>query len=112
MDDHWWVRRNAVEGLGRLSDPSHETSETFCRALADDDYRVRRAGALAAARNGHTAAATVPHLVPLLRDENRYNRFYGEFALRRIGTVEANDLLLNALFTSRWCPITTKDDLY
>lgn len=112
MDDHWWVRRNAVEGLGRLSNPSHETSETFCRALADDDYRVRRAGALAAARNGHTAAATVPHLAPLLQDENRYNRFYGEFALRRIGTVEANDLLLNALFTSRWCPITTKDDRY
>ncbi len=111
-DNHWWVRRNAIEALGRLDDDRMEIVDTVRRGLDDEDYRVRRSAALAVIKLGSSAASATQQLVPLLEDENRYNRFYGELALRHIGTTEANDILLDALFTARWCPVTTKDDRY
>ena len=76
------------------------------------DYRVRRNAALTLAKIGPEAGAAVPAILPLLGDENRYNRFYGGLALRRIGTVRAGEALLDSLFESRWCPLTSTDDMY
>ena len=82
------------------------------RLLGDGDYRVRRNAALTLAKIGPEAGAAVPAILPLLGDENRYNRFYGGLALRRIGTARAGEALLDSLFESRWCPITSTDDMY
>ncbi|MEE2754677.1 MAG: phytanoyl-CoA dioxygenase, partial [Candidatus Latescibacterota bacterium] len=61
---------------------------------------------------GSLAAGAVSQVASVLDDENRYNRFYATLALRRIGTPEAQDRLIDALIVSRWCPITSKDDLF
>jgi hypothetical protein len=48
----------------------------------------------------------------MLDDENRYNRFYAGLTLRRLDDPQAQEMLLDALFTARWCPMTTREDLY
>ena len=54
----------------------------------------------------------VEALGEVMDDEDRYNRFYAGLALRRMDSEEARELLLDALFTARWCPLTTGDTLY
>ena len=61
---------------------------------------------------GEAGDPAVDDLVDVLGDENRYNRFYAGLALRRIGTPRARKALIDELFTARWCPVTTADDLY
>ena len=80
--------------------------------LADPDYRVRRNAAISLAKSGSQASTAIPMLKTTLNDEDRYNRFYAALALRRINTNPAKEALLDDLFTSRWCPITTADNLY
>ena len=111
-DDHWWVRRNAAEALGTAGVYGDGLVMEMGRLLGDGDYRVRRNAALTLAKIGPEAEAAAPAILPLLEDENRYNRFYGGLALRRIGTPAAGEALLESLFESRWCPLTTKDDMY
>ena len=111
-DDHWWVRRNAAEALGTAGAYGGGLVREMGRLLGDGDYRVRRNAALTLAKIGPEAEAAVPAILPLLGDENRYNRFYGGLALRRIGTARAGEALLESLFESRWCPLTTRDDMY
>ncbi len=112
QDEHWWVRRNAIEALGLTGLSSAEFVAALGKAVGDEDYRVRRNAALALAKMGTKGGSVVQALIPMLEDENRYNRFYATLALRRIGTVEAQEILLDRLFVSRWCPITTNEDLY
>ena len=45
-------------------------------------------------------------------DEDRYNRFDAGLALRRLDSEEAKELLIDALFTARWCPVTTAESRY
>jgi len=111
-DEHWWVRRNAFEALGMIGVSSDAFVLALGSALTDDDYRVRRNAALALAKMGPAGNSAIPGLVLMLEDENRYNRFYATSTLRRIGTPEAREILLDQLFMSRWCPITTKDNTY
>ena len=111
-DEHWWVRRNAVESLGMMGVTSDAFIDALMIAVVDDDYRVRRNVALALAKMGIVGALAIPGLVTMLGDENRYNRFYAILALRRIGTAKAQDVLLDQLFVSRWCPITTKNNTF
>ncbi len=113
-DEHWWVRRNALEALGRLPGAGDDPLEAATRCLRDEDYRVRRNAAIALRHAAAPAAETVPALVEMLRDENRYNRFYAADGLRRLAPVspEAGACLMDHLFTSRWCPLTTPDSLY
>ena len=111
-DDHWWVRRNAAEALGTAGVYGGGLVREMGRLLGDGDYRVRRNAALTLAKTGPEAGAAVPAILPLLGDENRYNRFYGGLALRRIGTARAGEALLDSLFESRWCPLTSTDDMY
>ena len=113
-DEHWWVRRNALEALGRLPDAGGAALEAATRCLRDDDYRVRRNAAIALRHADAPAAETVPALVEMLGDENRYNRFYAADGLRRLAPVspEAEAGLMDHLFTSHWCPLTTPGNPY
>ena len=111
-DEHWWVRRNAIEALGTIQSCSPDATSLLVDAVRDEDYRVRRNASLTLAKLGHPADEAIPPLVEMLEDENRYNRFYAANALRRIDTSAARDALVNALFTARWCPITTKENQY
>ena len=113
-DEHWWVRRNALEALGRLPDAGGDALEAATRCLRDDDYRVRRNAAIALRHAPAPAAETVPALVEMLGDENRYNRFYAADGLRRLAPVspEAQAGLMDHLFTSHWCPVTTPENPY
>ena len=81
-------------------------------SLGDSDEVIRRNAVLALARIGPAASGSVPALRGVLGDEDRYVRGKAVEALRRIGTPEAHDVLIEDLLTSRWCEITTKDNLY
>ncbi len=111
-DEHWWVRRNAIEALGTLGSLNADATLPLVDAVRDEDYRVRRNAALTLARLGEPTDEAVPGLVNMLEEENRYNRFYAANALRRINTPAAHEALMNALFTARWCSITTNEDRY
>ena len=111
-DNHWWVRRNAIEALGAIGDFSSELLSNLTQALGEEDYRVRRNAALTLAKFGESGDIAVEALGTMLEDENRYNRFYATYVLQRIGTPAARDILFHALFNARWCPITTKDNMY
>jgi HEAT repeat protein len=68
---------------------------------------VRRNAVLSLARIGRDAEGAEPALVSALTDESRYVRADAAHALRRIGTPEANDTLLEFLTVARWCPDTS-----
>ena len=111
-DNHWWVRRNAIEALGALGNFSPELRSDLTQVLGDEDYRVRRNAALTLAKFGESGDIAVEALATMLEDENRYNRFYAAYLLKQIDTPAARDILFHTLFNSRWCPITTKDNMY
>ncbi|MCZ6678254.1 MAG: HEAT repeat domain-containing protein, partial [Candidatus Poribacteria bacterium] len=111
-DEHWWVRRNAIEALGVIVPSSPDAIPLLIEGLGDADYRVRRNAAITLAKFGQCAEKAIPALVSALDDEDRYNRFYAASALRPIGTPTAQDALVDALFAARWCPITTRDNRY
>lgn len=114
-DTHWWVRRNAVEGLGRLGDVAGQALPEMVNTLKDEDRRVRRAGALAIAQlaqQGKSLSSAIPSLMTVLSDEDRYNRFYAHLALSRMKDETAKAALIDALFTARWCSLTTNENLY
>jgi HEAT repeat protein len=111
-DHNWWVRRNAIEALGAIGDLSPELRSDLTRALGDEDYRVRRNAALTLSKFGESGDIAVEALATMLEDENRYNRFYAAYLLKQIGTPATRDILFDTLFNSRWCPITTKDNMY
>ncbi len=111
-DRHWWVRRNAIEALGAVGVFSAALIVDLTDALGDEDYRVRRNAALTLAKCGEAGCIALEALREMLDDENRYNRFYAAYGLKQIDTPDARDILLRSLFNTRWCSITTKDDLY
>ncbi|MBT3346204.1 MAG: hypothetical protein HN712_27545 [Gemmatimonadetes bacterium] len=113
-DDHWWVRRNAQEALGRGHALGESALVAVSKGLRDEDYRVRRNAAMALRRADGPAGDTVDGLKAMLHDENRYNRFYAIDALRRLApaAAEAERVLMDHLYTSRWCPLTDSDDRY
>lgn len=113
-DEHWWVRRNALEALGRAAQLSDAALERVTRGMDDADYRVRRNAAMALRAAGRVTHDTVGALGRMLEDENRYNRFYAANALRDLAPVaeDAQRLLFDFLFTSRWCPLTDASNPY
>ena len=82
--------------------------ETTC----DEDRRVRRATALALAQLGTYADGVETALCAVLEDEDRYNRFHAGTALRRINHINTREVLIDALFTARWCPVTTAESTF
>ena len=111
-DDHWWVRRNAAEAFGMIGVYTTELVTEMKKCIKDDDYRVRRNAAITLAKIGAEADEAVSDISTLLTDENRYNRFYGTLALRRINNRKANQTLLDFLFEARWCASTNSRDMY
>jgi hypothetical protein len=111
-DDHWWVRRNALEALGRIGAASAPHLGSLVAGVGDTDRRVRRVSALSLAQIGMPAAGAVHGLIGMLEDEDRYNRHYAALALSRLPGAEARDAFHEALFTARWCPITTRENMY
>ena len=108
------VRRHATEGLGLIgqlvsedTDVS-ETVQVLATGLSDDYFPVRDNAARALAKLGALAEPAMPALVAQLEDEDRYVRFHAALALKQIQTPEAQDVLFNHLFTSRWCALTTR----
>ena len=60
-------------------------------------------------QSGAVAAPAVAALSRVLDDENRYVSSHTMAALQRIGTPEAEAVMLDFLSTARWCPLTTKE---
>ncbi|MEZ4860388.1 MAG: HEAT repeat domain-containing protein [Caldilineaceae bacterium] len=111
-DDHPRVRRHAAETLGRMSTVAVAAVPALTTCVRDEDVHVRHNAVLALAKIGQPAAAAIPALTATLADEDRYVRHFAAVALRRIGTPAAQAALLDALFTARWCPITTPETMY
>ncbi len=111
-DESQQVRRHASEALGIAGQDGAEAVPGLIDSLDDPDEVIRRNATLALARIGKGAEEAVPALKGILGDEDRYVRGKALEALRRIGSDEARDALIEDLLTSRWCEITTKDDLY
>ena len=113
-DEHWWVRRNAMEALGRVAELSDAALDRVTAGIDDEDYRVRRNAAIALRGTQRVTEGTVPALARMLDDDNRYNRFYAAEALRNVAPIaaQAQQVLLDYLFTSRWCPLTHEQDKY
>ncbi len=111
-DEHWRVRRHAAEALGLVGAQDGETVAGLIGSLRDEETTVRLNAALALAKIGLPVEEAIPALAGCLNDENRYVRYYAAVGLRRIDTPSARETLLDALFTSRWCPITTKEKPY
>ena len=108
------VRRHATEGLGLIGQlvsedmDVSETVQVLATGLSDDYLPVRDNAARALAKLGTLAEPVMPALVAQLEDEDRYVRFHAALALKQIQTPEAQDVLFNHLFTSRWCALTTR----
>ena len=105
------VRLNAVEALG-LKQGSPAAAHALAAALSDSDDEVRFNAALALARLGPAAEPALDSLAEALRDGNRYAAGYAVEAIERIGTPRAQSLLIRFLKIARWCPQTTKDNLF
>ncbi len=111
-DESLQVRRHATEALGLAGQNGDEAVPGLVGSLGDADEFTRRNAALALARIGPAAADAVPAIRSVLRDDDRYVRGKALEALRRIDTPAARDAIIDDLLTSRWCEITTKDNLY
>ncbi len=114
-DSSEWVRRTTAEALGivDVQATSHDQRlETLCQLLNDVDGQARFESALALARIGPDATAAIPALGHALKDENRYVRANAVDALNRIGTLDAQRILIDHLLGARWCYSTTADSLF
>lgn len=112
-DESPWVRHHAVEALGTIAKDADTAVPALAHALThDDDGQVRYNAAYALACFGTEAAEAVPALQQALNDPNRYASGHAIAALRRIRTPEAVDTLLHWMETTRWCPVTTKDNTF
>ncbi|MSS72237.1 MAG: phytanoyl-CoA dioxygenase [Candidatus Latescibacteria bacterium] len=107
-----WVRHHAAEALGTIALNPGVSVPALGRALRDPDGQVRFNAAYALAHFGPAAEPAIPALREALTDDNRYAVGHAVSALRRIGTPEAEEALLDFLTATRWCPITTKESMY
>ncbi len=118
QDKSEWVRRHAIEGLGLIGQQVYEeidlaeAVQVLTDGLNDDYHWVRDNAARALAKLGTLAEPATPTLIAKLEDENRYVRFHAALALKEIKTPDAQDVLFNHLFSSRWCSLTTRGTPY
>jgi HEAT repeat protein len=84
--------------------------DALVRLLTDPHRHVRRSAVISLGQLGPGAAAAdnvVGALAALMpSDCDRYNRYYAAIALRRLGTGEASEVLLDALLAARLDPVT------
>ena len=81
-------------------------------ALSDEDETVRRNASLAVAKLGPMAEGAIDALSNILNDPNRYALGNAAEALKRIGTPDATEILIDHLMTARWCPVTRQGSPY
>lgn len=116
-DPDEWVRRNTAEALGTLdvADQPAVNAQRMAgliQTLADTDEQVRFNSGLACTRLGAAAESAIPALQQALNDPNRYVRANAVDALNRIGTSDAQRVLIDYLLNSRWCPSTTPESTF
>ena len=111
-DGHERVRRAAAMALGQIGVPDEESVSSLLEKVDDDDPLMRKAAMFSLAQTGIESSTSIEIFRQRLNDEDRYNRYYAALALRRMRTPEANEVLLDSLFTSRWCPITDANNKY
>ena len=112
-DPSEWVRRSVVESLGTLDSTTDAAVDALANVVVNDsDGQVRFTTGLSLARLGPAADAAVPALSQALKDDDRYVRANAVEALRQIGTPEALNIAMDHLIASRWCPITTPENLF
>ena len=75
--------------------------------LADADEWISRNAALALLRLGSRAEPAIDDLVAALDSDNRYVSAKAAQTLKHIETPVARDALLDYLFTTRWCSMTS-----
>lgn len=107
-----WVRRIVAEALGTVARHPEAAVPALIELLRDQDPQARYEAAYSLAHFGAAAASAVPALVAALEDDNRYVRNHSAEALRHIGTSQAQQLLMDFLLVSRWCPLTTKESTF
>ena len=106
------VRQHAAEALGTVAASSSAPVPSLIDALADEDVAVRTAATLSLCRLGPYAAEAITALEGALDDANRYVRGNALFALERIDTPLAKDILIKHLMPARWCPITSPESTF
>lgn len=131
-DDSDWVRRNAIEALGLLTDPSPEVVSAIVNIL-ETSVQKEETDSLESSREyppnqgyiknkiAYTAALTLLRigrygnpdevlrgLVQAFDSKDRYVRAYAFEALAQLKTAEAVDVLIRYNRTARWCPDTNK----
>ena len=111
-DEEDEVRTRAACALGNVGVAAEAAIPSLVDALDDPGDWVVRHCLLALAKLGPRAAEVVPGITRYLHHDNRYVRAKAALVLRRAGTKEATDALIDHLATARWCPLTTKDSQY
>lgn len=106
------IRQTVTEALGLIGTPTNLVVEALIQCLKDEDVQVRFTAGLSLCRLGSAAEAAVPALEAALEDENRYVSGHAAEALHYIGTERANQVLIEFLLSSRWCPITTPQSTF
>jgi len=115
---HWYSmsRLYAIEALGNLGCFDDSNVElvvsSLIAGLKDENDHVRFTSAWSLAKLGPKAAKAISGLVDVLNDPNRYVQGYAVLALKKIGTPEATEVLLNYLEVGRWCNSTTSKSMY
>jgi HEAT repeat protein len=120
-DSSEWVRRNVAEALGTIGEgvanhagaSTEHIVSTLCHLLKDQDGQTRYEAAYALARLGERALDAMPALAEALGDtDNRYVSGHSVMALQRIGTPQAQAVLIDHLSSARWCSMTNKDSTF
>ena len=106
------VRQHAANALGIVSQESGDAILPLIGALDDGDEWVRRFASMSIAQLAPNMNGEMHALTPALGDDNRYVRANTMFALRRAGTDEARERLLDELAVARWCPTTTRETTF
>ena len=101
------VRRSATDALGTVGADDPTLAEALAPGLADADEWVSRNAALALLRLGSRAEPAIDDLVAALDSDNRYVSAKAAQTLKHIETPVARDALLDYLFTTRWCSMTS-----
>jgi len=107
-DDHPRVRRHGVEALGRIGFADNSVVGALAARLADSETSVRHNACLSVAKLAVEGDGVVAGLQTCLGDPDRYVRDVAVTALRRIGTPDALNVLLDSMVVSRWCDLTTR----
>ncbi len=112
-DKDAWVRRNASEAIGVIGGYGPGDVPVLRGALGDEDERVRRNIAFALARHPLQDADLADDLTARsVDDKGRYVRYYALAAAARLEENAGDEIQLETMLATRWCPLTTLKSAY